>query len=599
MAPHSQDDEILGKAFDAELTRKALVFLRPYKRQLGLSLIMMLIVSATGLVTPKLTKAAVDDGMSKGNMRVITIVAAIYIGTYLVRWLAQYWQTVLVSVLGQYVVYDIRQKLFEHIQYLSLDFFDKREVGRIISRLTSDVGALNALLTSGTLSLVTDVLTMVGIVILMLSESVSLSLLTFSVMPLMGVVTYIFRGKSRQAYRDVRKKVATVTATLAENVSGVKVVKSFSREKENLNRFKRVNRESREAWVHAAVISAVFHPTLELISWIGIVAIYWYGGMRVMSGELTLGLLLEFVGYMMLFFGPIRNISALYQTMQGAMAGAERIFDILETESTVRDSPDAYELPKIDGNVEYRHVNFSYTEAPILTDVNFTVKAGDTIALVGPTGAGKTTVTSLICRQYDAKSGSILIDDHEITKVTLLSLRSQIGVVLQDSFLFPGTVMENIRYGRLDATDPEVEEAAKHVGADGFIMEMPKGYDTEIREGGSNVSSGQKQLISFARALLADPRILILDEATSSVDTSTEILIQEALRKLFKGRTSFVVAHRLSTIAEATRIMVIQGGAIAESGNHQELLAKEDGIYRRLHDMQFNDCVPVEVPEGD
>jgi ATP-binding cassette subfamily B protein len=273
--------------------------------------------------------------------------------------------------------------------------------------------------------------------------------------------------------------------------------------------------------------------------------------------------------------------------MQGAMAGAERIFDILETESTVTDSPDAYELPQIEGYVEYRHVNFAYGEKPILTDVNFKVNPGETIALVGPTGAGKTTITSLLCRQYDARGGSILIDGHEITKVTLPSLRSQIGVVLQDSFLFPGTIMENIRYGRLDATDLEVEEAARVVGVYDFVMEMPKGFDTEVREGGSNLSSGQKQLLSFARALLADPRILILDEATSSVDTATEILIQDALRKLFKGRTSFVVAHRLSTIAEANRIMVIQDGIIAESGTHHELLAIESGLYKKLHDMQY------------
>ncbi|MHB1000616.1 MAG: ABC transporter ATP-binding protein [Armatimonadota bacterium] len=584
----AHDEDVLGKAFDADLTRKALVFLHPYKKQLLLALITMIITSATGLVTPKLTKIAVDDGMTKGNMRVLTTVAIIYVGTYLLRWIMQYWQTMLVSILGQHVVFDMRQKLFSHIQHLSLDFFDKREVGRIIARLTSDVGALNALLTSGTLSLVTDVLTMVGIIVLMVRESLSLALLTFAVMPLMGFITYIFRGKSRQAYRDVRRKVATVTATVAENVSGVKVVKSFSREGENLRRFKKVNLESREAWVHAAVISAVFHPTIELISWIGVVGIYWYGGLRVMEGQLSLGLLLEFVGYMGLFFMPIRNISALYQTMQGAMAGAERIFDILDTEPTIKDSNNAYELPKIEGNVEFEHVNFAYGEDPILTDVSFTVNPGETIALVGPTGAGKTTITSLLCRQYDARGGKIMVDGHDITQVSMDSLRSQIGVVLQDSFLFPGSVMENIRYGRLDATDLEVEAAAKVVGAHEFITQMPKGYDTDVREGGSNLSSGQKQLVSFARALLADPRILILDEATSSVDTYTELLIQEALRKLFKGRTSFVIAHRLSTIAEADRIMVIQGGKIAESGKHEELLA-HDGIYRMLYDMQFAD----------
>jgi ABC-type multidrug transport system fused ATPase/permease subunit len=405
-------------------------------------------------------------------------------------------------------------------------------------------------------------------------------------MPLMGIVTFFFRNKTRNAYRDVRKKVATVTATVAENVSGVKVVKSFSREGENLKRFKRVNRENQDAWIYAARISALFNPCIELIAWIGTMTIYWYGGKGVINGSLKLGLLVAFIGYMYRFFEPVRNITSIYQTMQHAMAGAERIFDILDTEPTVKNRASALELPKIDGHVEFQNVHFAYGDDPILQDICFTATPGETIALVGPTGAGKTTVTSLLCRQYDIKDGRILIDGYDIRDITLDSLRQQVGAVLQDSFLFPGSVKENIRYGRLDATDKEVEEAAKIVGAHEFIMQMPEGYDTDVREGGSKLSSGQKQLVSFARALLADPRILILDEATSSVDTYTEMLIQEALRKLFKGRTSFVIAHRLSTISEADRIIVIEAGKIAESGTHTDLLAA-GGTYRRLHDMQF------------
>ncbi|HUV05151.1 MAG TPA: ABC transporter ATP-binding protein [Armatimonadota bacterium] len=587
MARPIYDDEVLGKAFDARLTRRALVFVLPYKKQLGIALAAMLVTAGTALVSPHLMQVAIDDGIKAENVRVVTATALIYIVTYLIRWFSQYWQTIFISILGQHVVNDIRQKLFSHIQGLSLDFFDRREVGRIIARLTSDVGALNMLITSGVLSLVTDFMTLIGIVIIMLKKSLMLSLLTFTLMPLMAVVTAVFRGRARLAYRDVRKKVATVTAHVAENVSGVKVVKSFSREGENLQRFEQVNRENRDAFMRAQAISAAFSPTMEIISWIGIAMIYWYGGLQAIYGTLKVGVLVAFIAYMHQFFAPMRNMSAFYQNMQSAMAGAERIFDIFDTEPSVRDKPGANELPQIQGNVEFRNVNFAYDETPVLKDVSFTAKAGETIALVGPTGAGKTTIINLLARQYDIQSGSILIDGCDVRDVTTKSLRSQMGIVPQDSFLFPGSVRENIRYGRLDATDGEVEAAAKAVGAHEFIMELPEGYETDVREGGSKLSSGQKQVVSFARALLADPRILILDEATSSVDTQTEMLIQEAIRKLLKGRTSFVIAHRLSTVIEAGCILVIDDGRIVESGKHEELL-RNDGLYRRLYDMQFS-----------
>ena len=588
MARQVYDDELLGKAFDPKLTRKALVFVLPYKKHLGIGLAAMLATSATGLVAPHLMQVAIDQGMKKANMRVLTAVAGVYIATYLVRWLCQYCQTLALAILGQHVLYDIRHKLFSHIQNLSLRFFDKREVGRIIARLTSDVEALNELLTSGALSIVTDVATVVGIVVIMVYKDLHLALLTFSLTPLMWIVTSVFRSKARIAYRDVRRKVATVTATVAENVSGVRVVKSFSREDENLRRFEDVNRENRRAYMRAAAIHATFVPLIATISAGGICIVYWYGGFRVIAGTLTVGLLVGFIGYMERFFTPIRDMSNLYHTMQSAMAGAERIFDILDTEPDIRDKPGAVGMPLIHGDVEFRNVTFAYEDAPVLQDVSFSVKAGQTIALVGPTGAGKTTIINLLSRQYDVRSGNILIDGRDIRGVTMKSLRSQMGVVLQDPFLFPGSVKENIRYGRLDATDQEVEAAAKAVGAHEFITETPEGYDTDVREGGTKLSAGQKQLVSFARALLADPRILILDEATSSVDTRTEMLIQEALRKLLKGRTSFVIAHRLSTVSEADRILVIEGGRLVESGTHEELLAG-GGLYKRLYDMQFRD----------
>jgi ABC-type multidrug transport system fused ATPase/permease subunit len=377
-----------------------------------------------------------------------------------------------------------------------------------------------------------------------------------------------------------------VTATVAENVTGVRVVKSFSREGENLKRFKQVNRENQQAYIHARAVGGVFWASIEVIGGIGTAMVYWYGGRQVMANTLTLGEIVAFALLLDRLLVPIRSMSQIYHAMQSAMAGAERIFEILDTPPAVADKEGAIEIQRIEGNVKFDHVNFSYGETPILKDICFDARPGETIALVGPTGAGKTTIINLLGRQYDVKSGSITIDGTDLRDMTLVSLRRQMGIVLQDSFLFPGSVKENIRYGRLDATYEEIEEVAKIVGAHEFIANMADGYDTKIQEGASNLSAGQKQLVSFARALLANPRILILDEATSSVDAYTELLIQDALKKLFEGRTSFVIAHRLSTISEADRILVIEAGQIMESGTHEELL-KHDGLYRKLYDAQF------------
>lgn len=587
MAKRIYDDELMGKAFDPTLTRKAFAFIKPHKAHLALAMCTVLATSGIGLIAPKLWKLAIDQGIEKRNMAVLSKVALAYLVVFGVRWIVQAYQTMVVQRLGQNVLHDIRHTVFSHIQNLPLGFFDKREIGRLIARLTSDVDAVNDLLTSNTLSIVTDVAMIFGIVVILVKENLQLALITLSLVPIMALVTSLFRAKVRLAYRDVRRKVATVTASVAENVSGVRVVKSFSREGENLRRFKQVNHENRQAVLYAARLQAIFIPLIAVMTACGFCAVYWYGGLKIIAGVLTIGILVEFAAYMEQFYAPIRDLSTLYQTMQGAMAGAERIFEILDTESDIQDKPDAASLPQIEGHVEFRNVDFSYGDTPILKGVGFDAKAGDTIALVGPTGAGKTTIINLLARQYDIKSGAILIDGHDVRDVTMRSLRRQMGVVLQDAFLFPGSIKENIRYGRLDATDQEVESAACTVGLHDFIAELPDGYDTDVREGGSKLSSGQKQLVSFARALLADPRILILDEATSSVDTQTEVIIQEALRKLLKGRTSFVIAHRLSTISEADKILVVDGGEIVESGRHQELMG-HDGLYKKLHDMQFN-----------
>lgn len=596
MARRIYDDELMGKAFDPELTKKALVFIRPHKRLLALSIATVLATSGMGLILPKLWKYAINDGITKGDGGVLAKLALAYLTVFAVRWVVQAYQTIVVQKLGQSVLHDIRHTVFSHLQNLSLGFFDKREIGRIIARLTSDVDAVNDLLTSGTLSIVSDVAMVVAIIVILLEEDVQLALIALALVPIMAFVTSFFRAKMRLAYRDVRRKVATVTATVAENVSGVRVVKSFSREGENLRRFKEVNLDNRQAVLNATRIEAIFVSLIGVMTAGGVCAVYWYGGLRVIVGVLSLGVLVEFVAYLNSFYAPIRDMSTLYQTMQGAMAGAERIFDILDTEQEIKDKEGAIKLPQISGDVEFKHVDFAYDETRILRDVSFHVEAGQTVALVGPTGAGKTTIASLLGRQYDIRSGSITIDGHDVRDVTMRSLRSQMGVVLQDAFLFPGSIKENIRYGRLDATDQEVVSAATTVGLDEFIGELPAGYDTDVREGGSKLSSGQKQLVSFARALLADPRILILDEATSSVDTQTEVIIQDALRKLLKGRTSFVIAHRLSTITEADLILVIDGGRLVEQGTHDELLACA-GVYKRLHDMQFQEIAPEVLAE--
>ncbi|MCX6376819.1 MAG: ABC transporter ATP-binding protein, partial [Armatimonadetes bacterium] len=408
--PTYDTDEILGKAFDARLARKAMVFVRPYRKQLLIALFAMLATSGLNLIPPKLLGIAIDDGMGRKDLRLLTVVAGCYLAVFLARWPCQYIQTLAISVLGQRVIYDMRHRVFSHLQYLSLSFFDRREVGRIISRLTNDVDSLNELITSGVLAIITDVVMLVAIVLILFRMDPHLTLLTFTLVPFMVAITAVFRGKARQAYRDWRRKIATVTATVAENVSGVRVVKSFSREKENLRRFTQVNRENQDAYMYAQMISSVFAPIIALISASGVCMVYWYGGHQVMVGALKIGVLVAFVGYLDRFFNPIREISTFYQTMQSAMAGAERIFDILDTEPQINDKPGAAEMPQIKGDVQFRNVDFAYDETPILDDMSFTADAGQTIALVGPTGAGKTTIINIIARQYDIKSGAILID---------------------------------------------------------------------------------------------------------------------------------------------------------------------------------------------
>jgi len=588
------EDEILGKAFDSRLTRKALVFLRPHVKQLLVALVATLFTTAANLVPPYLSMVAIDQGVQKGNYHVLVQCALLYLGTYIVYWCFQYIQGRILSILSQHVIFDIRHTLFGHLTRQSLEFFDNIMVGRLISRIVSDVGQLNQFLTGGLITLVNSAFQLVSIVFIMMHMNMRLTMVSMAMLPIVMTISFIFRGKVRRAYKDVRIRTATVTAHVAENVTGVKAVKSFSREKENLKRFERVNRENRSAAMRAVMLSSMLNPIMGAISIVTVALIFLYAGHQIQQQTLRVGVVVAFLGYTERFFQPINQLSQLYQTMQGAMAGAERIFEILDREPAIQDKPDAIEIPTIKGDVEFRDVTFAYVEEPVLRDVSFKVKAGETIALVGPTGAGKTTIINLLARQYEIEQGAILIDGMDIRDVTMASLRSQVGVVLQDSFLFPMSVKENIRYGRLDATDQEVEAAARDLGVDEFIRNLGQGYKTEVHEGASKLSTGQKQLVAFVRALISDPRILILDEATSSIDTHTELLIQRALSRLLKGRTSFVIAHRLSTISQADRIMVVDGGRIVEVGTHKELL-ELGGTYRRLYDAQFKELIGEEL----
>lgn len=577
--------------YDNTLMRRLLGFLSPHKGKLAIALGLMLLQSVFMVVPPYLQKIAIDRYILPpdvpGNIVGLTVIALLYIGISIFNWFVSYGQSYVLVWMGQNIIFDISVRLFSHIQTLSLEFFDKHETGKIISRVTNDVQTLNELLTQGVTGVIRDFVTMIGIMIFMLSMNAKLSLLSFTLIPPIFVLALLFRKKGRAAFREVRKKIANVTAKLEEGISGVRVVKSFSRENTNIKHFDKTNVENLEANMQAVKVWTFYNSIIEVLSAVGICIVVWHGGVQIMGENLTRGELLAFLSYVRMLYWPVRQMSQIYTTMQSAMAASERIFEIMDTRSKVIESINAVELPNIVGNVIYKNVSFSYDEDKyVLRNVSLTAEPGQTIAIVGPTGAGKSTIVNLLARLYDPQEGTITIDGYNIMDVSLKSLRSQMGMVLQDSFLFSGSVKENIRYGKLDASEKEIIQAAEAVSAHRFISQLSAGYDTDVGERGNKLSVGQRQLVSFARALLADPRILILDEATSSVDAYTELLIQKALEELLKNRTSFVIAHRLSTIVNADKVLVIENGQIVESGTHQELL-KNGGLYQKLYNMQF------------
>jgi ABC-type multidrug transport system fused ATPase/permease subunit len=583
----SEDDEVLGKAYDPRIIARTWEYVRPYRARMATATLLMILIACANLAGPYLIKFALDYAIVEGDARLLALVAGAFLVTSLVTWLGTYGQTYIMSWVGQSVLFDMRRHLFNHLQRLSFNFYDNMEAGRIISRMTGDVGALNEFLTSGVVAVVSDLFVLIGIVVLMFTLNWQLAAITLTVVPVIAVATHLYRTRSRALYREVRRQNAIVTGHLAENISGVRVVQAYAREDTNRGGFDAVNRENLRRLLKATLWSAGFGPVITFISTVATVLVIWYGGQQVLSGVMTLGSLWAFLSYVGRFFEPINDLSARYNSMQAAMAGGERVFALLDTPPAVQDRPGAYPLPPITGRVVFDDVVFEYLpDRPVLKRISLTAEPGEIVALVGHTGAGKSSIINILLRFYDIKRGSITIDGHDIRAVTTESLRRQVGLVLQEPFLFSGTVRDNIRYGRLDATEEQVIAAAKAVDLHGFIESLPFGYDTEVQERGSTLSQGQRQLLSFARALIADPRILILDEATSSVDTATEKLVQQALETLMRGRTSFVIAHRLSTIKSASQIIMLQHGEIVERGTHEALLQHE-GHYFNLYSMQF------------
>lgn len=566
-------------------------YVKHYLGQTIISIICMLLTSTTSLIAPTLLRYAIDNGMVAKNMQVINQMVLIYIVAYAGNWFCTYWQTYLMSKVGQDIIFDIRQDLFVKLQNLGLKFYDKWQAGRIMSRLTNDIDALHQLVTSGLTNIINDIFTLITIIVIMLTMNWRLALITFLTVPIILVTTLYFTRKMRAAYFVVRRTIADVNANLQESISGIKVTQSFTREDQNADRFDAVNESNFQATMKAGVLHSAFFPIVELIGALGTALVLGFGGIFIVRniGGMTVGTVSAFLVYVTRFFQPIRDLSNVLTTIQSAGVSLERIFEYMDEVPDVQNEDHATALQPIVGEVEYRHVDFSYNVGQqVLFDINFTIPKGDTVAFVGATGAGKSSIINLLCRFYDPQGGAIYIDGQDIRQVTLQSLRSQLGIVLQDTFIFSGTVRDNIRYGKPKASDQEVIDAAKAVNAHDFIMRLPDGYDTQVQERGSRLSVGQRQLISFARTLLADPAILILDEATSSVDAYTELLIQKALDRLLTGRTALVIAHRLSTIRNADRIYALDQGHIVESGSHLDLL-QQDGIYRKLYEMQFKD----------
>lgn len=594
------EEEALGKVYDGRLMRRLLAYLAPYKLIVVVSLALVLLISALKLVGPILTKLAIDDYIANGDISGLTRIALLFVAALVAQLVLSYFQVYIMNMAGQRVMADMRREIFAHLQRLHAAFFDRNPVGRLVTRVTTDVDALNELFTSGVVTIFGDVFMLVGIMGVLIYLDWRLALVSFAVLPALFAVTLVFKRRVRVVYRKVRTRVAMLNAFIQENIVGMSVVQLFGQERRKFRQYSELNRQHADANIESILHYAVFYPVVEVLSAVAIALIVWYGGGRVLLGTLTLGGLVAFIQYSEKFFRPISDLSEKFNILQGAMASSERIFKLLDTKSAIVPPSPAVEASvetavdaAIGRNgaraVRFDDVSFAYNnEDWVLRDIDLTVAPGETVAVVGHTGAGKSTLASLLTRFYDVQRGRVLIGGVDVRSWDLGALRRQFGVVLQDVHLFSGTIASNIRLGDAHISDEAVAKAASAVNLDEWLKTLPRGLDTPVLERGASLSAGQKQLVSFARALVHDPSILILDEATSSVDTHTEILVREALAALLEARTSIVIAHRLSTIQRADRIVVLHKGRVREIGTHQELLT-ERGIYYRLYQLQYKD----------
>lgn len=590
------DEEILGKAYDARLMRRLLKYLKPYRWHVVLGVVLAVVVSATEAVRPYFTKIAVDQDIAHGDKDGLLTTILLFLAVLIFRVIIQYFSAYLTQWIGQRTIYDLRMEIFEHLQRLALRFYDKNPIGRLITRVTNDVEVLNDMFSSGIVMVFTDVFTIIGIFYFMFSMNWKLTLVSLSVLPLLFYGTFLFRKKARETYRQVRVQIARINTFMQEHITGMIVDQIFGREKKSFNRFSSINDAHRNANVKSILYYSLFYPGVDLIGAIAVGLIIWYAGANVLEEKVTLGTVMAFLQFNEMFWRPIRDLSEKYNILQTAMASSERIFQLLDDTTLTTLRTDTVSREVIRGEIEFRNVWFAYNTSTngdnspewVLKNVSFQIKPGQTVALVGHTGAGKTSIISLLSRFYEIQGGEILIDGVNIRDIDPQSLRKQTSVVLQDVFLFSGDIKNNINLGDDHITIDRVKAAARMVGAHRFIEQLPGGFDAEVKERGSTLSVGQKQLLSFARALAFNPRILVLDEATSSVDTETEILIQQAIKKLLHGRTSIVIAHRLSTIQSADVIIVLHKGEIREMGSHQELITR-GGIYRKLYQLQYKE----------
>ncbi len=630
----ASEEEVLGKAYDSRLMKRLITYLRPYKWQVGIALVSILLKAAADVLGPYLTKVVVDRYLAPvqglhtplarflSNKPLVGIaqIASLYVSLLVFSFLLEYLQTYFMQWAGQMTMFDLRAQIFRHLQRMHIGFYDKNPVGRLVTRVTTDVDAVNEMFTSGVVSIFEDVFVLAGIIAIMLRMNWKLALITFAVLPLIGVATKMFRDSVRDSYRRIRVAIARINSYLQEHVSGMVVLQLFNREERAYEKFSDVNAVHMDAYKDAILAHAIYYPVVEVLSAIAIACVIWFGGNDVIRSTTTLGVLVAFIQYAQRFFRPIQDLSEKYNILQSAMASSERIFKLLDTPVEVT-SPATIKAPDGPGRIEFDHVWFAYRNVPkendggrasspgsrpasptgadarppqsiepdwVLRDVSFTIEPGETVAFVGHTGAGKTTIISLLMRFYDVQKGTIKIDGVDVKEMDLADLRHRFGVVLQDPFLFSGTVASNIRLGTEGINDEDVEKAAEDVNLADFIRTLPNGFNEEVRERGSTLSTGQKQLISFARALAHNPKILILDEATSSVDTETEFRVRDALSRMVEGRTSLVIAHRLSTIQRADKIIVMHKGQVREMGSHQQLLAQH-GIYYKLYQLQYKD----------